>query len=139
MPTNVPTEQPTFSIPCEEVSRVEGIGRLIIRLTDDDLLMDAGTSQGRALLWLLNDDPAMIDPCTYPDVVQRYTLVTLYYATEGESWRENESWLSESSECDRFNVTCDTSGAVTDLVLGKSKEKWNNDLQLIAAFSPSAL
>ena len=49
---------------------------------------------------------------------QRATLVSLYNATNGESWTNNTGWLGESgTECDWFGVQC-FDGEVTQINLG---------------------
>jgi hypothetical protein len=68
---------------------------------------------------LVNSDPANVDPCTYPTVLQRYVLVTFYYATNGDSWSEQTDWLSEQPECLWFGVGCNENDAVTELQLRK--------------------
>ena len=50
-------------------------------------------------------------------LIQRYSLIVLYYATNGANWFDNEGWLSDSDECDWYGVTCNDSGFVTGLQL----------------------
>lgn len=81
--------------------------------------VDPSTPQGQALQWITFDDPAQIDPCTYPDVAQRYAMATFYFATDGANWMSSENWLSAESECDWMGVTCNDDGQVTEFALRK--------------------
>ena len=92
----------------------------MLDVTLQQILEDSASPQAQARDWLLNIDPAAIDPCTYQTVRQRYVLATLYFSTLGDSWNENDNWLSGTNECDWFNVFCDQEGALTILTLGKS-------------------
>jgi hypothetical protein len=60
--------------------------------------------------WAVLEDRALIE---------RYTLVLLYFATEGDLWTVTLEWLSDLSICDWFGVACTLDGFVSDLVLGK--------------------
>jgi len=90
-----------------------------IQAVTPDAAADPNTPQGQATQWLTFDDPAAIDPCTYPSVEQRWALAVLYYATAGESWNNGEGWLSAEPECTWAGVTCNEDGMVTSLALCK--------------------
>lgn len=64
------------------------------------------------------DDPYLENPCG-KRVDQRYALATLYYSTNGNSWKNNEGWLEPVDECTWAGVTCDDFNVVTELKLGK--------------------
>ena len=56
---------------------------------------------------------------------QRATLITLYEATDGESWTNNNGWLDvATSECDWYGVTC-SDGAVVGIDLGANQLSGN--------------
>ena len=76
--------------------------------TDESVLMNPDSPQGLAFLWLVEIDPAQVDPCSYEGVEQRFILATLYYATttDGSSWEAAAGWLTEAPECDWMGVTC---------------------------------
>ena len=49
------------------------------------------------------------------DYEQCLALVDLYSTTNGDGWKSNTGWLSGSSYCGWFGVTCDSSGNMTQL------------------------
>jgi hypothetical protein len=70
-------------------------------------LLAPSTPQGAAFEWIVDSDPAKMDPCGKArDVIQRYALATLYYSTLGGGWTVSTLWLSESSECSWAGVAC---------------------------------
>lgn len=132
-PTRNPTPEPTQEssnplIPpsgspgtaCEDMTRRDALMMTAEQVTDRATLMDPSTPQAQAYLWLLDDDGAQIDPCSYPTPLQRYILVTFYFATGGESWETSNGWLSADGECIWQGLNCNGSGGVTRLELRKS-------------------
>jgi hypothetical protein len=114
-----PTPRPTVgsTVDCLEDPKGYILG-LLTPITDEAILLDPTTPQGRAYLFLINDD-YLSNPCG-KTVEQRYGLVTLYYATNGNSWTNNQRWLLPANECLWTGVTCNEDGLVTELQLGKS-------------------
>jgi len=102
------------------LSREEELLNQLGAVTDMMLLLDMNTAQGQAYDWLVNEDPAQIDPCTYPTVGQRYALATLYYGSGGTGWNNSAAWLSELDECFWVGVECSPMGWVTGVILRKS-------------------
>jgi hypothetical protein len=49
------------------------------------------TPEAQAVEWL-QDDPVVSNYAEL-EVLQRYALATLYYATDGENWGNNNNWL----------------------------------------------
>ena len=88
-------------------------------VTDPAVLVDPSTPQGQARLWLLNDDPAAVDPCTYPTLHQRYALSTFFYSMNGEDWINNTSWLEGEHECNWTHLVCDPNEMLEEMELGK--------------------
>ena len=90
-------------------------------ITDVDLLLDPTTPQGMAFNFIVNEDGYLSkDPCDATTIEQRYGLVTLYYATGGDTWTQNDGWLGFSHECNWFGVECHRDSLqVKDLELGK--------------------
>ncbi|CAB9516783.1 leucine Rich Repeat [Seminavis robusta] len=138
-PTNEPTPRPTTPVPtnrptpaplpptqplfpeCEDMARSEALLMAIAPITmDETVLTDPNTPQAQAYVWMLQEDPAQIDPCTYPTPGQRYILATFYFATRGNSWDASNGWLSEDGECIWLGINCNGSGGVTRLEL-----RWN--------------
>ena len=67
------------------------------------------------MAFLIADDT--LDPCTSPTLNQRFALVTLYYATQGEDWIDNAGWLVDADECTWAKVTCNANSQVANLTL----------------------
>ena len=66
--------------------------------TKEAIQSDSTSPQAMAYNWTLMDPNLQ----TYPDwrIQQRFALVTLFYATQGSSWRYNHGWLDyEIHEC----------------------------------------
>jgi hypothetical protein len=91
--------------------------------------MDANSPQAAAYRWVLSDPNLE----TYPEWrrLQRFALVTLFFATQGHLWSLSNSWLVYGiSECHWYsnarwenNVVCDTEDRYWSLMLA------NNELQ----------
>lgn len=108
-------------------------------------LMEDGTPQKRALMWLVQEDPRSLCP-NDDSLFQRYTLAVFYYATRGDRWTEcdapddfkdenaikaanerctiepipdsgSDAWLTPGDECQWGGVVCDE-GAVNRIEIG---------------------
>ncbi|KAL3924431.1 MAG: hypothetical protein SGILL_001053, partial [Bacillariaceae sp.] len=86
---------------------------LVVNGVSDAKAFETTTSpQYQAADWIAHDDLLMLGiPKVKPsesDVsyafVERYTMVLLYYATTGKSWRYDMSFLSDKPTCDWFQV-----------------------------------
>ncbi|GAX12086.1 hypothetical protein FisN_15Lh222 [Fistulifera solaris] len=80
-----------------------------------------GTAQYDAFNWLANDP----NVTTFPDekLIQRYSLATIYYSTNGGNWTSSQGWLTEEDECAWFTRStripvCDENGVFQNLDLG---------------------
>lgn len=82
-------------------------------------LLDEASSQAKALAWLeLNSDLEL-----YSDFqrLQRFALATLFYATNGEEWSNNDGWVKDFpfNECD---WSMDEPGSIRECVNGRHEE-----------------
>ena len=102
---------------CRSKDRQTALASLVEGISPE-AVSNSASPQGQALQWITNEDPASIDPCTYPTVEQRFALATLYFATEGDSWLGSEYWLSEEPECAWLGISCDDDEKVEAIVLG---------------------
>jgi hypothetical protein len=114
---------PVLEPECEILTRRDALLTVVEDITEQSVLMDASTPQAQAFLWLLEDDLAQIDPCTYPTPKQRYVLSTFYFATVGPSWNASNGWLSADGECIWLGINCDDNGGVTRLELRTSRKQ----------------
>ena len=61
------------------------------------------------------------NPAGQPTPTDRDVLVTLYHATNGPNWQNNENWLSDVPIGSWHGVTTDRSGRVTKLFLASNR------------------
>jgi Leucine-rich repeat (LRR) protein len=80
-----------------------------------------GTPQYDAFNWLANDPNVTTLPGE--KLIQRYSLATFYYSTNGGNWTSSQGWLTEEDECAWFTRStripvCDDGGVFQNLDLG---------------------
>lgn len=79
--------------------------------------------QSSALEWITNIDESTVDDdtaCEYGlTIMQKYSLAVLYYSTNGDSWAGKDKWLTTYDECAWYGITCDGSGEIIGINLGK--------------------
>jgi hypothetical protein len=114
-----PTEAPTPS-PQE---RRKGLESLLIQKAFDngEALQKQTTPQNKALNWLANN--TNLD--TYSDAtkIQRYSLATLFFSTNGNSWFIKDEWMSNKDECRWSNnvaCPCENGSVETQLIIQQS-------------------
>jgi hypothetical protein len=104
--TTLPTSSPTTSF---AMSVLEPI------VHDPSLLSNPTTSEGRAFAAIASSpDPNMI--------IQQYTLLTLFFASNGDGWVTNTGWndqTTSSDPCSWYGIGCDEMGVVKNLSLCK--------------------
>jgi hypothetical protein len=120
-PSTIPpvSSPPTIFPNCFNLTREEAMEIILVEITEGPILTNPATAQGMAYRWLLNDDPAAVDPCTYITLTQRYALATIYFSTVGDLWGTTTGWLEGINECMWFGVTCGDMDLVTELRLSK--------------------
>lgn len=116
-PTDTPSLSP-FTV-CNSKSRSDAFFSILQVVTSPFLLNDPDTPQGFAYEFLVSGDPAVVDPCTYPTVEQRYAAVALSRSTNGQDWTNPTGWLTAANECEWFGVRCNGNDLVTGLFLCK--------------------
>jgi hypothetical protein len=88
-------------------------------------IREKGTPEEGAMEWLANKDPLQLDfeKTSLDELVQRYVLATLYFATNGESWSQQYNFLSTDHVClwhtfeQDAGVTCNDNNDVTSIKL----------------------
>ena len=104
-----------------------------LKASPDAVFSDVSSPQYRAALWLVDEDSKNYWPQkdlnpSDSQVIQRYALATLHFATDGNNWRlcgkessncPRVSWLSPVDECEWYFVDCDDIGFVEKLDFGK--------------------
>jgi hypothetical protein len=119
----VPTPSPSGnSQPVGTPTSSNDLRSLVITAFPDGqaALQDPDSAQSRALQWLLSS--ANDGVSAEEGYLQRYVLATLYYSTDGDGWKENTAWMSNTNECSWISTAnsldvCDGSGRYLSLDL----------------------
>ena len=86
----------------------------------NDSIANALSPQMRALLWLSVDEG--LSTYSTQRKKQRYALATFFLSTNGQAWRANDGWLSNTDECQWYTTgvassQCDQEGLYLSLKL----------------------
>lgn len=117
------SEAPTFapatpsSSPVAPTSPPVSLSKSVLEsLVSNSTALDDPTSpEGQAFAVVSSED--LDNP---NDIVTRYSLLTAYYATGGNGWKNKDGWDSHSSNhCGWHGNSCDSLGIVTHTVLGE--------------------
>eukprot|EP00588_Corethron_pennatum_P024986 CAMPEP_0194333782 /NCGR_PEP_ID=MMETSP0171-20130528/63943_1 /TAXON_ID=218684 /ORGANISM="Corethron pennatum, Strain L29A3" /LENGTH=508 /DNA_ID=CAMNT_0039096159 /DNA_START=129 /DNA_END=1655 /DNA_ORIENTATION=- len=87
------------------------------------LLEDPTTSQGKAMDWVLYMDKMQV-AADSPELIERYIMALVYFATNGIRWSDKDAWLSEWSICTWKGISCSnakTGKVVTKILLAKNE------------------
>jgi len=115
-PTLPPVFLPTLSpVSCGGQSREDYLMAILSQLTDSNILENRLTPQGKAFEYMALFDEYLASPCD-KNIAQRYSLITLYYSTKGDNWKNKARWLTGENECNWDGVDC-TNQLVTHLDL----------------------
>lgn len=117
VPTMPPVFLPTLSpVSCGGQSREDYLLAILSQLTDVNVLQNRLTPQGKAFEFMALFDEYLSDPCG-KNIPQRYSLLTLYYSTQGDNWTNKARWLSGQQECNWAGIDC-VNNLVTNVNLG---------------------
>lgn len=80
------------------------------KVYNPELLLDIDAPEGKAFNILLEESKSKNSPVNwsldYLDL-QRYTLLVLYFGTDGGAWTSTEGWSTPSRACEGwYGVTC---------------------------------
>ena len=133
-PTPNPTKHPSSDIPIPVSAQRFPTIRPTIFPTPSDLfdflgensfdggeaLNQTSSPQYMAYSWL--GDSEGTSEYSKEQLLQRYSMATLYYATNGDKWLNNISWMSDATECTWFGKTgskerCNKKGELVNLEL----------------------
>ena len=110
-PIHFPSQSPSSEMPTlPDESVIDSIKRMIVEGSPESapFLEISATPQSEALEWLLiwiGLDP-VIEP-SMEHILQRFSLITLYYSTGGDDWHRNQGWLRTNvDECDWEGIAC---------------------------------
>eukprot|EP00980_Cylindrotheca_fusiformis_P013057 scaffold3267_cov140-Cylindrotheca_fusiformis.AAC.19 len=112
------TSQPLGSpVHCSNGVRREDLYLAYLRqITGQNILEDTSTPQGMAYAFIINYDTMFAKSCNVAGLVNRYALMTFYFATSGDMWTNNQGWCGGSPHCSWTGVTC-SNNVVTGLDL----------------------
>ena len=101
--TTMEDKDTTFDINKDfSMDRIIGITNLLTPVSPKDI-GNYNSPQDRALKWIMNEDALNLPTPTTTEekarLIQRYILAVLYYATGGEQWKNQYSFLSQKHEC----------------------------------------
>jgi len=137
-PVMVPTALPSSTAPtagCKNWTfdeRKTGFVLMLMKVVDPTSWTLLNSSQIKALNWLVYDDRRHICPDNH-NLVQRYVLAVIYFATNGDGWFtctwnqstpcDGQPFLSAVSECDWGGIECDTTNHVAKISLQSNNLK----------------
>jgi hypothetical protein len=103
-------------------------------VSSEEDMADPLSPQNQALRWITTEDPMQLNPeDNSAAFVQRYTMATLYYSTNGDSWAQchkddvqshcmdgrQSVWLSDTPECEWAGIGCNGNSMVAMISIGK--------------------
>mmetsp|Transcript_36756 Transcript_36756/g.44335 ORF Transcript_36756/g.44335 Transcript_36756/m.44335 type:complete len:592 (+) Transcript_36756:73-1848(+) len=94
-------ERPLYIVELEDVE----VANLLAKESGKSVVFNPETAQYKAMLWVIYSDPMKLKVDS-ENLLQRYGLATMYYATRGEDWDESENWLNGVNECYWYGVKC---------------------------------
>jgi hypothetical protein len=131
-------------LPEKSTSPLQKFKSLLIPVSFDNgtALQTPLTPQNNALNWLANNN-TNLDSYSNAKKIQRYALATLFFSTNGASWNDNSTWMSDEDECLWYNsglsVCTNGSVEVLDLLSNNLVGTIPNELALLTNMSESSV
>lgn len=143
-----PTPSPVAFAPTEagtEERTRESIAEMLASISADGgiALNTENSAQYLALDWIMTN--ANLHVYSEEKLIQRYVMATLYYATNGPTWKDKWGWLTDADECSpdgwfqsrgaiEENL-CDANGnlVVLKLIFNRVKGELPNELGLLTS------
>jgi Leucine-rich repeat (LRR) protein len=100
---------PTWTLLGGRSNRFQPMKEIFIEISGEEVFSDTNSPQYRALVFLAEQDPLKLnpnDPNVSTQIIQRYVLSVLYFATNGPSWKHRVYWLTGQHECGWQYVIC---------------------------------
>jgi Leucine-rich repeat (LRR) protein len=101
-------------------------------ISNEDAFNDVMSPQYQAAQWVSDEDPLAL-PIGDAQFVQRYILAVFYFSTNGDEWDncgrndpicggdpDEESWLSEASECVWVGLNCTNNANVDQIFFART-------------------
>lgn len=136
---NVPKITLYSNVPAAETvtTRPADVRSQLATISDAATLVDNNSSQYKAYMWLLDEDPLKLQAQS-PSLKQRYVLVLLFFSSDGPNWTLRDPWIETlrvndhlalnqslpkiglETECSWEGVECDENNYISGLLLGSS-------------------
>ena len=94
--------------------KAQSFADIISEVSPLSTLPETSSPQSKAAAWLMTDQGICPSDA---NVLQRYILAVLYFATKGESWMDQLGFLSSANECEWAGIKCDSSGKVANIAI----------------------
>jgi len=69
------------------------------------IMLEENSPQHQALAWILHEDEMRLTH-TSPNLLQRYSLMVMFYTLSGQDWKNKDGYGSDQHECLWFGVMC---------------------------------
>ncbi len=140
LPTNIPSPLPSISsakpttaivssrptiaphqLTARPVSLLEAFRSVLLdhNISSSQNLDQSGTPQNDALNWLVNDDNFLNASASVTSIIDRYVLAVIYYADDGNQWKNPSNFLTFQSICAWHDYVNGT-GALCSSTMGVS-------------------
>lgn len=98
----------TIDAPISDVTQVnfraDNITKVIEGISGPTVFIES-SPQYRALKWIIEVDGMVLSYSSH-SLVQRYSLMVLFYSLSGETWETRHGYGSDIHECDWFGISC---------------------------------
>jgi Leucine-rich repeat (LRR) protein len=116
-PTDPPSEAPAVTPTSSPTRSSLGPYGDILMPGVDLSLVDQTSPQYLAVEWIAEIDPRELSAARSTELLERYSLAVLYFATQGEYWLFNFGWLAGADHCEWAYVECNLDNRVTGLTM----------------------
>jgi hypothetical protein len=96
-------------------------------ITTDNSHLTPGTAQNQALTALETNFPDLTVETGQVQILQIYSLNTIYFSTNGTAWRDRTGWTGPTTVCGNgpdqpawFGITCDANEVVTNMAFASN-------------------
>ncbi|GAX19558.1 hypothetical protein FisN_19Hh136 [Fistulifera solaris] len=149
-PTLAPTPDRASATPvpndnCDFLLRDPALLNVLLTVSNSSLIEDESTPQGAAYRWMGNTtNTSATELCGDPaKSLSLYSLIVLYFSTEGATWTNNTGWLVTPDYCEWYGITCNADGDVTEIALDSNNLQGTppnelgaiESLEVLSAFS----
>lgn len=118
----------------DELERREELRELFLVISGFIDLENRESPQFKASEWIMNDDPLRLSSSDRPEIIQRYVLATLYFATNGSEWEKCASplgntpcdnvmkrFLSGAPSCRWMGIICDANSSIESISIRRNR------------------